>query len=101
MNGTATTFSATATRCFAHIPLTTAVTRRWEPSGATPISRRSAVRRPGKTRRRVAPQNGPYKWWNWHDNYEAEPTPYPKWVDVITDPEGAARRSREEGAKAS
>jgi predicted dithiol-disulfide oxidoreductase (DUF899 family) len=38
------------------------------------------------------PQSDPYKWWNWHDNYGAEPTPHPKWVDITTDAEGAARR---------
>src|SRR5436309_12368824 len=42
-----------------------------------------------------------YKWWNWHDNYDAEPAPHPKWVDIITDPQGAALRRREEEAKAS
>jgi hypothetical protein len=43
----------------------------------------------------------PYKWWNWHDNYDAEPTPHPKWVDILTDPQGAAIRRREAEAKAS
>jgi predicted dithiol-disulfide oxidoreductase (DUF899 family) len=47
------------------------------------------------------PQTPPYKWWNWHDNYDAEPTPHPKWVDILTDPQGAAIRRREEEAKAS
>ena len=47
------------------------------------------------------PQTPPYKWWNWHDNYDAEPTTHPKWVDIITDPKGAAMRRREEEAKAS
>src|SRR2546430_296296 len=47
------------------------------------------------------PQSPPYKWWNWHDNYDAEPTPHPKWVDILTDPQGAAIRRREEEAKAS
>ena len=47
------------------------------------------------------PQTEPYKWWNWHDNYNAEPSPNPKWVDIITDPQGAAARRREEEAKAS
>ena len=47
------------------------------------------------------PQTAPYKWWNWHDNYDAEPSPDPKWVDIITDPGGAAIRRREEEAKAS
>src|SRR5579864_2795838 len=37
----------------------------------------------------------------WEDNYDAEPTPHPKWVDIITDPQGAAIRRWEEEAKAS
>ena len=36
------------------------------------------------------PQTPPYKWWNWHDNYDAESAPHPQWVDIMTDPEGAA-----------
>src|SRR5215468_3542583 len=46
------------------------------------------------------PQTPPYKWSNWHDNYNAEPTPHPMWVDILTDPEGAAARRREAEAKA-
>ena len=42
------------------------------------------------------PQTAPYKWWNWHDNYDAEPSPNPKWIDILNDPEGAARRRAEE-----
>jgi hypothetical protein len=38
------------------------------------------------------PQTPPYKWWNWHDNYDAEATLNPKWVDIITDPQEAARK---------
>src|SRR5215218_6514451 len=38
------------------------------------------------------PQTPPYKWWNWHDNYEAEASPDPKWIDIITDPQEAARK---------
>jgi predicted dithiol-disulfide oxidoreductase (DUF899 family) len=38
------------------------------------------------------PQTAPYKWWNWHDNYAAETTPNAKWVDIITDPQEAARK---------
>jgi predicted dithiol-disulfide oxidoreductase (DUF899 family) len=38
------------------------------------------------------PQTAPYKWWNWHDNYGAEAKPDAKWVDIITDPSGAALR---------
>src|SRR3984885_3181139 len=45
------------------------------------------------------PQTPPYKWWNWHDNYGTEAKPDAKWVDIITDPEGAARR-RDAEAKA-
>jgi hypothetical protein len=45
-------------------------------------------------------QTPPYKWWNWHDNYDAEASPDPKWVDIITDPIGAAVRRRDEEAKA-
>jgi predicted dithiol-disulfide oxidoreductase (DUF899 family) len=45
------------------------------------------------------PQTPPYKWWNWHDNYDAEASPDPKWVDIITDPQEAARK-REAEAKA-
>ena len=45
------------------------------------------------------PQTPPYKWWNWHDNYEAEIAPHPLWVDILTDPEGAAIRRREAEAK--
>lgn len=28
------------------------------------------------------PQTRPYKWWNWHDNYDAESMPDPTWVEV-------------------
>jgi hypothetical protein len=48
--------SATETRCSVHTSSTAAATRRWGPSGATPISRRSAVRRLGRTRQRVTPR---------------------------------------------
>ncbi|MBV8630485.1 MAG: hypothetical protein JOZ83_06140, partial [Silvibacterium sp.] len=46
-------------------------------------------------------QTPPYKWWNWHDNYGVESTPNAQWVDIITDPEGAALRRRDEERKAS
>jgi predicted dithiol-disulfide oxidoreductase (DUF899 family) len=45
------------------------------------------------------PQTPPYKWWNWHDNYDAEPAPHALWVDILTDPEGAAIRRRDAEAK--
>ncbi len=41
------------------------------------------------------PQTEPYKWWNWHDNYAAEVSPNSNWVDIVTDPQGAALRRRE------
>jgi hypothetical protein len=34
----------------------------------------------GLTRR--LPQTPTYKWWNWHDNYDAEASPDKKWVEV-------------------
>jgi len=42
------------------------------------------------------PQTAPYKWWNWHDNYDAEPSPNPKWIDIITDPQEAFRKRQAE-----
>ena len=40
------------------------------------------------------PQTPPYKWWNWHDNYEAEASPDSKWIEV-SDAGEAAFRKRE------
>ncbi|HZQ56054.1 MAG TPA: DUF899 domain-containing protein [Bryobacteraceae bacterium] len=45
------------------------------------------------------PQTPPYRWWNWHDKYDAEPSPHPLWVDILTDPQGAAERRRAEEKK--
>jgi predicted dithiol-disulfide oxidoreductase (DUF899 family) len=42
------------------------------------------------------PQTPPYKWWNWHDNYAAEATTDPKWVQ--TSDAGTAAFSRNQGA---
>ncbi len=39
------------------------------------------------------PQTPPYKWWNWHDNYEAEKTVDPKWVEVSDAGEAAFREA--------
>jgi len=44
------------------------------------------------------PQTPTYKWWNWHDNYEAEISPDPKWVQV-SDAGEAAFRKRDAEAK--
>jgi predicted dithiol-disulfide oxidoreductase (DUF899 family) len=45
------------------------------------------------------PQTPPYKWWNWHDNYDAEAAPDARWLDILSDPEGAAVRRRDAEAK--
>lgn len=37
------------------------------------------------------PQSPAYKWWNWHDNYEAEAEPHKKWVEVSDAGEAAFR----------
>jgi len=39
------------------------------------------------------PQTPTYKWWNCHDNYAAEPTPDPKWVEVSDAGEAAFRNA--------
>ena len=41
------------------------------------------------------PQTKPYEWWRWHDDYGVETATNPGWVDMITDPQGAAQRRRE------
>jgi predicted dithiol-disulfide oxidoreductase (DUF899 family) len=38
------------------------------------------------------PQTPPYKWWNWHDNYEAEKTVDPKWAEISDAGEAAFRK---------
>jgi len=43
------------------------------------------------------PQTPPYKWWNWHDNYEAETAPNAKWVEVSAAGEAAFRKKDPEG----
>lgn len=42
------------------------------------------------------PQTPTYKWWNWHDNYEAEATPDKTWAQVS---EAGEKAFREESAK--
>ncbi len=86
--------------CSAPTSSTAAATRRWGPPGAISTSRRSAVRRLGRTRREGYPQTAPYKWWNWHDNYDAEASPDPKWVEV-SDAGEAAFRNDGAGGEAS
>jgi predicted dithiol-disulfide oxidoreductase (DUF899 family) len=42
------------------------------------------------------PQTPPYKWWNWHDNYDAETSPDKKWVEVSDAGEAAFRKRNAE-----
>src|SRR5579884_2897534 len=46
------------------------------------------------------PQSAPYKWWNWHDNYDAEPSHDSQWAKV-SDAGIVAIRKRSEEEKAS
>jgi predicted dithiol-disulfide oxidoreductase (DUF899 family) len=43
------------------------------------------------------PQTPTYKWWNWHDNYDADAAPDAKWIEV-SDGGEAAFRKRSEGS---
>ena len=65
------------------------------------LPRRDAARPPGDVGRLAEgyQQSPPYKWWNWHDNYAAEASPDPKWVEV-SDVGEAAFRNLDVGAKA-
>ena len=38
------------------------------------------------------PQTPTYKWWNWHDNYEADAAPDKKWVQISDAGEAAFRK---------
>ena len=44
------------------------------------------------------PQTPPYKWWNWHDNYDAGASPNPKWVKESDAGEAAFRKRDERNA---
>ena len=39
------------------------------------------------------PQTPPYKWWNWHDNYEPDASPDPQWVKVSDAKEARSERA--------
>ena len=65
----------------------------WSYLDMTPLGRQE--------QREDSPEGYPHKCWNWHDNYDAEPAAHPKWVDILTDPQGAASRRRDEEAKTS
>ncbi len=51
---------------------------RWDSSRAVGRLARGLLRKPSR-----------YKWWNWHDNYEAEASVNPGWSDVIDAATGA------------
>lgn len=42
------------------------------------------------------PQEPPYKWWNWNDNYETEVTPSARWAEVSDAGEAAFRNGKAE-----
>jgi len=52
----------------------------WSYLDATPLGRQESWEKSPEG----YPQTRPYTWWNWHDNYAAEPTPHPKWVEITT-----------------
>src|SRR5262245_46255168 len=43
------------------------------------------------------PQTPPYKWWNWHDNYDTEASPNSKWVEVSDAGEANFRKTSSRG----
>ena len=47
------------------------------------------------------PQGPTYKWWNWHDNYEAEAAPNAKWAAVTDAGEAAFRKIAEQERNAT
>ena len=42
------------------------------------------------------PQTKPYKWWNWHDNYDAGAAPDARWVEVSDAGEATFRKTETE-----
>ena len=65
--------------------------RRWGPPGATSTSRALGRQETWEDSPEGYPQTPPYKWWNWHDNYDADASPDPKWVEVSDAGEAAFR----------
>lgn len=47
------------------------------------------------------PQTPTYKWWNWHDNDEAEASPSQKWVEVSDEGEAAFRNRSQEKSQST
>jgi len=69
----------------------------WSYLDITPLGRQEAWEDSPKG----YPQTPPYKWWNWHDNYEVEATTNARW-DAVTDAGVAAfRKIAEEERKAT
>ena len=96
MNGTATTCSsATATTVFRTYFINSrgdeAMGTTWSYLDITPLGRQETW----EDSPEGYPQTPPYKWWNWHDNYDATASPDPKWVEV-SDAGEAAFRKRDE-----
>jgi Bacterial protein of unknown function (DUF899) len=89
--------SAMATRCFAPTSSTGAATRRatWSYLGTTPFGRQETW----EDSPEGYPQTPPHKWWNWHDSYDAEASPNPKWLEV-SDVGEATFRKHDPAAKA-
>ncbi len=92
-------FSATATKCirtyFINSRGDEAMGSTWSYLDITPLGRQETW----EDSPEGYPQTPPYKWWNWHDNYDAAAAPDAKWVDIITDPAGAAIRRAEAEAQ--
>jgi predicted dithiol-disulfide oxidoreductase (DUF899 family) len=44
------------------------------------------------------PQSPPYKWWNWHDNYDAGVSADPKWVEVSDAKEATFKEAESNGS---
>ena len=101
MSGTATTCSSDGERVFRTYFINDrgdeAMGTTWSYLDITPLGRQEIW----EDSPEGYPQTPPYKWWNWHDNYDAETSPDPKWVDITTDPQEAAARRHAEEAKAS
>ncbi len=60
----------------------------WSYLDITPLGRQEAWEDSPKG----TPQTPPYKWWNWHDNYDAESAPDRKWIEVSDAGETALRK---------
>ena len=64
----------------------------WSYLDATPLGRQEAW----EDLPEGYPKSPPYKWWNWHDNYDADAAPDPQWVKVSDAGEAAFRNLRQE-----